>query len=69
MRCKTALGVRDERIPSASLLDGQKGLVRIRRTRTMQPLSRPTLVVINRGQQVIAGDVIEKNGSCLSAPL
>src|SRR4029077_12144846 len=67
--CKTALGVGDERVTGAFFFDGEKGLIGFGGSRTVQAFARAALVVIDGRQQVIAGDVVEENGSGFAAAL
>src|SRR5258707_672615 len=69
VRSNPALCVRDERIPGAFCLDGEESFVGFGGPRAIQSFACAALIIINRGEQVIAGDVIEKNGSGLAAPL
>src|SRR6266403_4655070 len=69
VRSNPALGVRDERIPGAFFLDGEESFVGFGGPRAIQSFACAALIIINGGEQVIAGDVIEKNGSGLAAPL
>src|ERR1700721_4566380 len=67
MGSKTALGVRDERITGAFFFDGEECFVRFGGAWTVQTFSGAALVVIDGGQKVIAGDIIEKDRGSFAA--
>ena len=67
MGSKTALGVRDERITGAFFFDGEEGLVGLGGAGTVQTFACATLVIINGGENVVAGDIVEEDGSGFAA--
>src|SRR5580698_11223562 len=67
MGSKTALGVRDERITGAFFFDGKEGFVGFGGSGAVEAFAGAALIVINGGQDVIAGDVVEKHGSGFAA--
>ena len=67
MRSKTALGVHDERITGAFFFNGEKRFVGFGGAGAVQTFPGAALVVINGGQDVIAGDIVEKHGSGFAA--
>ena len=69
MRGKTALSVRDERITGAFFFDGEECFVGLGGAGAIQAFACAALIVINSGQHVITGDIIEKHGSSFAAAL
>lgn len=58
-----ALGVRDERIPGAFFFDGEEGFVGFGGAGAVEAFTRAALVIVDGGENVVAGDIIEKDGS------
>src|SRR5580704_16565 len=66
---KTALGVCDERITGALFFDGEECSVGFGGAGAVQAFARATLIVVDGGQDVIAGDVVEKYRGGFAAAL
>jgi len=69
VRRNTAPGIRDERVPGAFFFDGEKGFVGFGGAGAVESFARAALVIVNGGQNVIAGNVVEKDGSGFAAAL
>ncbi len=69
VRGKTALSVHNERISGAFFFDGEKSLVGLRGVSAVQAFAGSALIIINGGQEVVAGDAVEEDRSSFAAAL
>ncbi len=67
MRGKTALGVRYERITGAFFFDGEEGFVGFGGAGAVESFAGAALIIINGGEDVIARDIVEEDGSGFAA--